>query len=158
MAATYIFCSECGSKNDFLNGRKPNFCSSCGNNLQSLAAFGAGSSRASAKQSSSDSVMDVDISVGDEEGREDVGFSMDDVSIDNGHVKVVAGNVGGNTRIIDTSRPTVGSLFANPIPPAEGEGRHGRGFKVDKYDSKATFESFQKEAGRGGARQAVDVE
>lgn len=34
-----IFCPECGAENHFVNGGRPNFCSSCGYDLKSLKSY-----------------------------------------------------------------------------------------------------------------------
>lgn len=36
-----LFCPNCGSKTEFINGNRPNFCTNCGYNFKSLGAFGA---------------------------------------------------------------------------------------------------------------------
>jgi hypothetical protein len=154
--ATHLFCPECGSKNEFINGRRPNFCSACGYNFQSLAAFG-GSAPAPSRPAQGRPSAALDISVeGDEEGEVEAGFSKADVELDTGAVKTVKDPRTGTVRLIDTAKPTVGDFFAHPMPPEPG--RYERGYKAPRRPSgKKTFEQFQSEAGRGGARQVTDV-
>lgn len=162
MAATHIFCSDCGSKNDFANGRRPNFCSGCGYNFNSLAAFG-GNSPAPARPQPSRSGMDIEIDNSPNSGRggrndnyqqaeaDDAGFSKDDVQIEGVPVKIVAGG-GNTTRVIDTTRPTVGSFFAHPVPPEEA--RHPINAKATKrLSGKKALETFKAEAGFGGVKR-----
>lgn len=130
--ASHLFCPNCGSKNEFINGRKPNFCSGCGHNFQSLATFGGVTPLAERKSGALDVSLDSEV----ETETEEAGISRADVDIR------------------DTAprhKLTVGSLFQNPIPPEQG--RHEPGHSVKKVNGKKAFEAFKIEAGFGGARR-----
>lgn len=139
--SAHVFCPSCGTKNEPLNGRKPNFCTSCGHNFQSLAVFGGGqpapSRRPAVRQDTND---DLDIRSSDEndvlEGAE---ISLADVEI----VK--------DTR----NKITVGAIAGTRKPGTIDEGdrqaiTHQLGKKVN---TKKAFEAFAEEAGKGGVKR-----
>ncbi len=137
MAATHIFCPSCGSKNDFANGRKPNFCSGCGYNFNSLAAFGAEPTvtRPPRPVKQNDSVLDLSSdNESEEQGTEEAGISRADLSIDVNPVQKVK----------------VGSFFQNPIPPEEA--RHAMNAKA-RTSAKKAFEAYKEEAGGNGLKR-----
>ena len=130
--ATQLFCPNCGSKNEFINGRKPNFCSGCGHNFQSLAVFGGTPAKTERKTPTLDMCLDED----EHTDVEEAGISREDVEI--------KGAAAGN-------KVTIGSLFQNPLPPEPG--RHNPGHSVKKANGKKVFEAFKMEAGFGGAKR-----
>lgn len=157
--ASHIFCPSCGSKNEFSNGRAPNFCSGCGNNLTSLAAFGGPvtPARKPANAASAPSGKDWDIDAeisGDQQGRgNDSGFSKADVEVDSVPVEMVNGRDGRTFRPVVAGRQTVGDFFRHPIPPEEARQPMTAKIKGASAGAKKAFDSYKDEAGGNGLKR-----
>lgn len=145
-----IFCPTCGSKNDYANGRRPNFCFSCGYNFASLAAFGGAADTPVRKPNSG--AMDIDVDTDTSSGRgTSEGFTPDDVEIvGRANAKVVQGAKGNATVVVDANRQNFGDFVRWQIPPEEA--RHALNTKAKRANAKETLTTFAKEAGKGGAQ------
>src|SRR4051812_44210395 len=88
-----VFCPQCGTKNDPVNGKKANFCCSCGTNLQSLTAFGGGSSSSRAS-SSRGPVMDIDTEDDERSGR-----GSSEGAISKANVEIIGGAPVNNLQV-----------------------------------------------------------
>ncbi len=132
-----VFCPQCGTKNEPINGRKANFCCSCGNNLQSLAVFGGETS--SSRASTRGPAMDVELADERSSGRGgsvEGAFSKQDVEI-----------IGAGT----ANKLQVGSIL-NTASAGFNDARHPMATKTKKVNGKKAFESFKAEAGHGGTK------
>lgn len=153
--AAHIFCPTCGSKNDFANGRKPNFCMGCGYNFNSLAAFGGSepAPRRPANQSGPALDIDTEDSHQDSRGGDDAGFSKADVEIDSVPVQLVKGKDGHTFRPVDANRQTVGDFFRHPIPPEEARQPLSTKVKGASANVKKAVEAYKNEAGANGLKR-----
>jgi hypothetical protein len=123
--SAFFYCPSCGSQNSSINGSKPNFCVSCGYNLQSLAVFGAPNHTNQAKQAGR--ALDVSL----EEG------SSEEASIDMRDVEIV------NNK---SSKIKLKSLLGTAAPGEEGP-RQPINTKLAARDASAAYADYKKEAG-----------
>jgi hypothetical protein len=136
MSAT-VFCPQCGTKNDPINGKKANFCCSCGNNLQSLTAFGGGSpSRAST--SSRGPAMDIELGENTSSGR-----GSDEAGISKADVEIIG--------VAPTNKLQVGAIL-NTAQAGFSDARQPLSVKGKRVNGKKTFNEFTSEAGKGGTK------
>jgi len=138
--SAHVFCPSCGTKNEPLNGRKPNFCVSCGHNFQSLAVFG-GSTPSPARQARpSSGAVDIELGGDDDSGSyEEAGISKADLEIvvDSRQKVTVAG-------ILGTREPGI----------VDENARQSIDHKLGKrVNTKKAFENFATEAGKGGVKR-----
>ncbi len=155
--AAHIFCPNCGSKNDFANGRKPNFCMGCGHNFNSLAAFGGTDTTPARKPANKESEWDIEAGDGNTRtgrGEDDnAGFSKADVTVDAVPIQVVKGYDGNTTRPVHAHRSTVGDFFRNPLPPEEARQPLSTKIKGGAASVKRAVDEYKNEAGANGLKR-----
>lgn len=153
--AAHIFCPSCGVKNEFSNGRRPNFCSGCGYNFSSLAAFGGDRTIVPQRQATNTGpALDIDYTnEGDSSGRRGAQSTELDIDVVGDGSKVVRDPKTGTFRAVDTNRAKVGDFFAHPMPPEEARHPMNVQVKAAKKQVKEAFDIYKGEAGGNGLKR-----
>lgn len=133
--ATHIYCPNCGSKNNYLNGRKPNFCTNCRHDFNSLAVFGESKKTTNTRQTRVPSALDVSLEDEDEEVIGDAGISRADVDI----------------QIESTKKVKVSDLIGT-ASSGFNDARQAMNTSTSKRDLKESFNHFKQEAGAGESK------